>query len=223
MYIFCLILFVVQFLHDCIGLTISGKHGASLQEVPFGENVVLSCRSNDKDHIFEHWILDNNVIVGPRNEDFDNVKFNYEVLSGNLIIKAVSQRDEGFYTCVSRAVRGEDRKVEKIQVLVAQDWENVYEHDYNINLIRILIILIMLVLLVIGGYVVYKMWRERYMYPNYLEQEDDDEGIFKAPSTSGMSSPSSSRRIVLCSNSPNPLTNNLNGTDFKSILEKSNE
>lgn len=49
------------------------------------------------------------------------------------LFQAVSQRDEGFYTCVSRAVRGEDRKVEKIQVLVAQDWENVYEHDYNVS------------------------------------------------------------------------------------------
>lgn len=60
-------------------------------EVPYGENVVLQCQSNDDDHNFEFWVVENQqVVIGPSNTGYDIRKFRYGILSGNLTIKVSS-------------------------------------------------------------------------------------------------------------------------------------
>lgn len=60
-------------------------------EVPYGENVVLQCQSNDENHIFDFWVVENQqVVIGPSNAGYDIRKFKYEILTGNLTIRVGS-------------------------------------------------------------------------------------------------------------------------------------
>lgn len=54
-------------------------------EVPAGSRAVLKCNSNDYDHNFMLWVLEN-AIIGPENSNYDESKYKYEVLSGKLHI-----------------------------------------------------------------------------------------------------------------------------------------
>lgn len=66
----------------------TGENGVWTTEVPFGENVVLQCQSNDEDHNFEFWVVENQqVLIGPSNNHYDIRKFKYHILSGNLTIR----------------------------------------------------------------------------------------------------------------------------------------
>lgn len=56
-----------------------------VKEVPAGTKAVLKCDSNDFDHNFMFWLFDTNQVIGPGNE-YDERKYKYEVLSGNLHI-----------------------------------------------------------------------------------------------------------------------------------------
>ena len=47
--------------------------------------VTIPCHSNYGDYNFRFWILANRDVVGPFN-NFNNSKFDYEILSGNLFI-----------------------------------------------------------------------------------------------------------------------------------------
>lgn len=59
-----------------------------LKEVLQGATVVLKCRSNDKNHIFDYWVVHNKgLIIGPSNKNYDIGKYKYAVLSGNLTIR----------------------------------------------------------------------------------------------------------------------------------------
>ncbi|CAG9857393.1 unnamed protein product [Phyllotreta striolata] len=203
---------------------IDSNHSLLLQEVPIGSDAILPCTSNTDNYLFQQWILDNNSSIGPTNNSkFDVGKFDYEVLSGNLLIRAVSKDDEGIYRCVSRSVRGGDTKMDKVRMVVLEDWEEVYEHDTKVNMFRILLILITLVLIAMGIYFLYTIWKDRYRYPTYLEQDDDEEDteeLFNNPGTSGISSEVESS----IGGDRNPFVGHLNaGTDFESILEKTNE
>lgn len=56
--------------------------------VPYGQNVILQCQSNDENHNFDFWIVENQqVIIGPSNTNYDIRKFNYEILTGNLTVR----------------------------------------------------------------------------------------------------------------------------------------
>ena len=76
-------------------------------EVPKGETGMLSCTSNDEDHIFAFWELagaENNSrgVIGPGNNNYDRRKYNYEVLSGTLTIKVqIIVVRISFYICTS--------------------------------------------------------------------------------------------------------------------------
>lgn len=60
-------------------------------EVPYGENVMLECQSNDENHIFDFWVVENQqVVIGPSNVGYDIRKFKYEILTGNLTIRVGS-------------------------------------------------------------------------------------------------------------------------------------
>lgn len=57
-----------------------------ISEVPAGSTAVLNCTSNDYNHNFMFWLLNNkSQVIGPGN-DYDEKKYKYEVLSGKLRI-----------------------------------------------------------------------------------------------------------------------------------------
>jgi hypothetical protein len=71
-----------------------------LVQVPVGETVTLMCQSNDENHNFFYWYLnEKNIIVGPSNT-YDIGKFKYEVLSGNLTIKVSSRWERSLWDFV---------------------------------------------------------------------------------------------------------------------------
>lgn len=224
-------LFLAFFLNEVKPLPVNGvdhTEGVLVRTVPAGSTVVLRCRSNDATHNFHFWhFVDKDIIIGPSNK-YDLAKFNYGILTGNLTIKGVSSRDEGLYECVSRAVKGDDINIRIVKMIVQNDLQEVYENDYHINLIRILIALITIVLLSMGAWFVYRIWKDRYKYPRYLEQEEDDdestEELFSQPSTS--KPPSVNSHIVpgKSKKSKEPSFDDVDiSTDFKSIMDTAND
>lgn len=74
-------------------------------EVPYGENVVLQCQSNDENHIFDFWVVENQqVVIGPSNIGYDIRKFKYEILTGNLTIR-VSSTDTRFVKSTNNSIQ----------------------------------------------------------------------------------------------------------------------
>lgn len=74
----------------------STKNDVVIQEVLYGKNAVLRCRSNDLDHIFMFWQLASHDVVGPGTR-FNEYKYDYEVLSGNLTIRVSMLYNLYFY------------------------------------------------------------------------------------------------------------------------------
>ncbi|KAL1505363.1 hypothetical protein ABEB36_004947 [Hypothenemus hampei] len=208
---------------------IDGSDGVLVRTVVGGSTVDLTCNSNDENHNFQYWhLLNKGIIIGPDN-NYDKAKFRYRILSGNLTIKAVSTDEEGLYECVSKSLNGQDLKIKMVRMVVLNDWQDVYENDYNINVIRVLIALITLVLLSMGAWFVYRIWKDRYRYPSYLRSGDDDDDD---ESTEELFSqqPSTSKKVP---NNIVPATSSVHtndvfddvdiSTDFKSILDNSND
>ncbi|KAJ8914961.1 hypothetical protein NQ315_002485 [Exocentrus adspersus] len=216
------ILIVNLLLHEVIAAPSeqANSKGFITKEVYYGETVLLQCKSNVNNYNFDYWVFnDRKVVIGPSNS-YDRLKYRYEILSGNLTVRAVTESDQGLYSCVSRAVHNENINIEHVDVVVILQWEQVYEHDSSINVIRILISLIVLVLVAVCGYILYSIWKDRYRYPRYLEQsedEDEDSGdeIFTAPSTSGISKTAKKEE-------KHGSFDNIS-TDFRSILDAANE
>lgn len=65
--------------------TLDSAAYSTVTEVPAGSKAILECQSNDFDHYFKFWILGSNKVIGPEN-DYDERKYKYKVLSGKLHI-----------------------------------------------------------------------------------------------------------------------------------------
>ncbi|KAF5305520.1 hypothetical protein FQA39_LY01611 [Lamprigera yunnana] len=92
-----------------------------VQEVEDTKTVMLLCQSNGKEHFFLFWQLPvDDIIVGPTNT-FDNFKYDYEILSGNLTVRRVSNEDEGVYHCVSKGVENDDITARPVRMVVKKD------------------------------------------------------------------------------------------------------
>lgn len=65
--------------------TLDSAAYSMVTEVAAGSRAVLDCQSNDFDHNFKFWILGSNKVIGPDN-DYDERKYKYKVLSGKLHI-----------------------------------------------------------------------------------------------------------------------------------------
>ncbi|KAJ8985614.1 hypothetical protein NQ317_015107 [Molorchus minor] len=95
---------------DCVPIELIGPEGLLIKEVPYGESVLLKCRSNEGRYNFNYWMFSRgSVVIGPSNT-YDKSKYRYEILSGNLTIRGVTDDDQGLYSCVSREVNGGPRK-----------------------------------------------------------------------------------------------------------------
>ncbi|XP_015126142.1 uncharacterized protein LOC107047813 isoform X2 [Diachasma alloeum] len=120
-----------------IGRTCMAEGNVVVKEVQAGHLAELPCLSSDDYHRFMFWQLtDDHKIVGPGNP-LDVEKYNYEVLTGKLLIRGVSSKEAGFYKCVSRGVNDHSAiNIHTVELVVTRDWEDVWENDYETNLLR---------------------------------------------------------------------------------------
>jgi hypothetical protein len=102
---------------------------AGIVQVSFGEAVTLLCESNDQDHVFFYWHFnEQNIVIGPSNK-YDIRKYKYQVLSGNLTIRAATKEEEGVYNCVSRGIEEDDINVHSVQVAVLEKEDNISDRN----------------------------------------------------------------------------------------------
>jgi hypothetical protein len=96
----CTLVVVAAFLLNLLHKIGTSAISEVLVQVPVGETVTLMCQSNDENHNFFYWYLnEKNIIVGPSNT-YDIGKFKYEVLSGNLTIKVSSRWERSLWDFV---------------------------------------------------------------------------------------------------------------------------
>ncbi|XP_043521302.1 uncharacterized protein LOC122534585 [Frieseomelitta varia] len=132
---------VIYFIFLCLLLSLlkNGADGGSVTvtEVPAGHLAELPCLSSDDHHRFMFWQLtDDNRIIGPGNP-MDENKYNYEVLTGKLFIRGVSTAESGFYKCVSKGISDHSAiNIHVVELIVKKDWEDVWENDFETNLLR---------------------------------------------------------------------------------------
>ena len=109
----------------------------TVTEVPAGHLAELPCLSSDDEHRFMFWQLtDDRRIIGPGNL-MDENKYNYEVLTGKLFIRGVSTAESGFYKCVSKGISDHSAiNIHVVELIVKKDWEDVWENDFETNLLR---------------------------------------------------------------------------------------
>ncbi|XP_015184979.1 PREDICTED: uncharacterized protein LOC107070932 isoform X1 [Polistes dominula] len=109
----------------------------TVEEVAVGHLAQLPCQSNDDQHRFMFWQLtDDSRIIGPGNP-IDVNKYNYEVLTGTLYIRGVSTAEAGFYKCISRGLNDHSSvNVHVVELIVKKNWEDVWENDFETNLLR---------------------------------------------------------------------------------------
>lgn len=66
------------------------KNNAFIQEIDIGKNAILTCKSNNGSHLFLFWhIQRRGMIISPRNV-YDETKYGYDGISGNLTIRVCS-------------------------------------------------------------------------------------------------------------------------------------
>ncbi|KAL4708768.1 hypothetical protein ACJJTC_011732 [Scirpophaga incertulas] len=85
--------------------------------VPAGSKAILNCVSNDFEHNFMFWLLNQTEVIGPGN-NYNEKKYKYEVLSGKLFIDNVSPAESGHYTCVSKKISGSGFRVDNVEMIV---------------------------------------------------------------------------------------------------------
>lgn len=109
----------------------------TVTEVAAGRLAEIPCLSSDDQHRFMFWQLtDDRQIIGPGNP-LDERKYNYEVLTGKLFIRGVSTAESGFYKCVSRGIKDNSAiNIHVVELVVKKDWEDVWENDFETNLLR---------------------------------------------------------------------------------------
>lgn len=109
----------------------------TVAEVAAGHLAELPCLSSDDQHRFMFWQLtDDRQIIGPGNP-LDENKYNYEVLTGKLFIRGASTAESGFYKCVSRGIKDNSAiNIHVVELVVKKDWEDVWENDFETNLLR---------------------------------------------------------------------------------------
>ncbi|CAB3384762.1 Hypothetical predicted protein [Cloeon dipterum] len=156
------------------GLLGAAWGGHVQQEVAEGSSVTLPCLSTaDGEHQFQFWMLDDDSIVGPDNPG-DRKKYTYEVLSGNLSIRAVNVDDSGHYRCVAKGWKSPIFNIEQVELVVHKDWEEVWADDTGVNILRG--VLALTALCVCGGVacVLLRMRRHNYLKSEDLSDEEDE-------------------------------------------------
>ncbi|KAL0120028.1 hypothetical protein PUN28_008006 [Cardiocondyla obscurior] len=127
----------------------------TVKEVNAGHLAELPCLSIDDHHRFMFWQFGTNNVIGPGNP-LNEKKYNYEVLTGLLQIRGVSTTESGFYKCFSKGLFDDSQlKVHSVELIVTNDWEQLWENDFETNLLRgmtavmVLVVAVAIVLLII--------------------------------------------------------------------------
>ncbi|XP_072761650.1 uncharacterized protein [Anoplolepis gracilipes] len=127
----------------------------TVKEVTAGHLAELPCLSIDEHHRFMLWQFGNNDVIGPGNP-LNEKKYNYEVLTGTLQIRGVSTAESGFYKCISKGLFDDSKfKIHSVELIVKNDWEHLWENDFETNLLRgltavmVFVVAIAVVLLII--------------------------------------------------------------------------
>ncbi|XP_046834411.1 uncharacterized protein LOC124431062 isoform X1 [Vespa crabro] len=109
----------------------------TVKEIMAGHLAELPCLSSDDQHRFMFWQLtDDRHVIGPGNP-LDVNKYNYEVLTGTLYIRGVSTAESGFYKCISKGIHDHSAvNVHIVELIVKKNWEDVWENDFEANLLR---------------------------------------------------------------------------------------
>ncbi|XP_011641159.1 uncharacterized protein LOC105429710 isoform X1 [Pogonomyrmex barbatus] len=127
----------------------------TVKEVIAGHLAELPCLSIDEHHRFMFWQFGTNNVIGPGNP-INEKKYNYEVLTGTLQIRGVSSAESGFYKCFSKGLFDDSQlKVHSVELIVTNDWEQLWENDFETNLLRgmtavtVLVVAVAVILLII--------------------------------------------------------------------------
>lgn len=197
---------------------IVGIKNSIVTEVPTGSKAVLKCNSNDFAHNFMFWLFDDtNNIIGPGGK-FDERKYKYEVLSGNLQIDKVSPAESGFYKCVSKNIDGSGYSVGEVKVLVTG---SAFSAIDVVKLVAIIISIVVIIGCAVLYYRLRKDWKKydgRSVVPVDDAEEDEGDEIYNR-TTTAISQP-------VPGPSRNPSSEHLYGidnqgldTDFNSVFE----
>ncbi|GJQ82091.1 hypothetical protein Trydic_g6963 [Trypoxylus dichotomus] len=189
----------------------------TIVEVPEGHTVQISCESEDGNHAFAFWELASRDILGPGNE-YDENKYEYNVLNGTLYVRNISPEDEGTYTCFSKdLIRSSSLSARSVRMIVLRDWSR-YQDENTVSATGVVLLIGCILILIGGGYLFYMRWSREHRLQNLLmedEEEDSGEEIFTAPGTS-----KGTGQIVL--DRTKSIDESLS-TDFGSILSAANK
>lgn len=167
---------MICFIPFCLLLLKIGVHGGTVTvtEVPAGHLAELPCLSSDDHHRFMFWQLtDDNRIIGPGNA-MDENKYNYEVLTGKLFIRGVSTAESGFYKCVSKGISDHSAiNIHVVELIVKKDWEDVWENDFETNLLRGMAVVMVIVVAI--AIVLYVITRKRKRSHRFFDMEESRE------------------------------------------------
>ncbi|XP_068627632.1 uncharacterized protein [Battus philenor] len=188
-----------------------------VKEVPAGSTAVLNCNSNDYDHNFMFWLVNKTKIIGPDN-DFDEKKYKYEVLSGNLRIDNVSPSESGHYVCLSKHLDGSKISVGEVEMIVKGSSFSAIE---AMKLIAIVLSIIVIIGCAVIFFRLRRQWRKyenRIVVPVDEIEEDDGDEIYNRTTTAITPVPGPSRNV-----SSEQLMYGIDNqgldTDFNSVFE----
>lgn len=182
---------LTTFMGKIESIEISGEGGPVIHEVKEGDTAVFPCPSNDLAHRFIYWERtgsDNSFLsIGP-GHNIDKSKYKYEVLEGTLYIRAVTKDEEGPYICVSQNLEDSSFYARPVDLVVKQDWEELWENDYETNLLRGWIAFIVIGALLICAYLAFRYRRRSSSRFRTMPDEEaqDDSGAaveLTSPST----------------------------------------
>ncbi|XP_039276211.1 uncharacterized protein LOC111051745 [Nilaparvata lugens] len=121
----------------CNGLITSGdgaEDDIHVKEVEIGANHELKCGCNDDDHRFQFWVINNNFVIGPNSYLYvDANKYKGDMLNGKLLIRNITVKEQGIYTCLCKHMDSRSYHVRSTELVVKRDWEQVYDNDKKVS------------------------------------------------------------------------------------------
>ncbi|XP_059481951.1 uncharacterized protein LOC132200482 [Neocloeon triangulifer] len=169
----------------CLSLLRAAHGGHLQQEAAEGATVTLPCfNTTDGQHQFQFWMLKDDSVIGPENPPSPGSKFKFEVLSGNLSIKALSAEDSGLYRCVAKGWNNPTFHIEDVDLIVRKDWEEVWANDTGVNILRGVLALTVICVFCGVACVLLRLRRSSYLKSEDLSDEDE-ESPFQSTSEPG--------------------------------------
>lgn len=158
-----------------MGESVTAINSLLVKEVPAGNTTVLNCPSNDHFHNFMFWLFNGTDIIGPGNP-YNEQKYKYEVLSGNLHINNVSPSESGYYHCVSRKINGVGYTVGQIDMIVTGSSFTPMDGVKLAAIVLSLLVMIACLVLYVHFKKDWNRFEDRVAVPVDEIEEDEDAG-----------------------------------------------